>query len=108
MVDVVTLLPVAAAEEGCTPVRRQLRRGEERSIGGAPRGTIEKNLVNGLWTWTSRDQVHHPGHRSSAVEGRGHALDHLDLAKIHGRNLQEPQAAALLAEQGKAIAQKAV
>ncbi len=106
MIDVVELLPVAVTEERRAPVRGQLLRDEEGSIGRASRGSIEKNFVNGLGAWTARDQIHDAGHRSGAVEGRGDALDHLDLAEIDGRNLQKPKAAALLAEKGKTIGEE--
>ena len=88
-------------------MRSQLRRQEQRGVGGAPGGPVDQDLVNGFGDWTSGDEVHYAGHRSGAVEGGGDALDYLNLIEIHGRNLQESEASALLAEQGQTVCQKA-
>ena len=103
MVDVVMLLPVAATEGGCPQWASARRDEEEASV--APRGTIEKNLVNGLGP--GRREISSPP-RPSLQRRRGPKETPLitRLGQIHGRNLQEPRPPPCWL--GKAIAGKAV
>ncbi len=54
-----------------------------------------------------REQIDDAAHGAGAVERGGGALDHFDLAEIHRRNLQQPQAARLLAEQRQPVGEEA-
>ncbi len=56
--------------------------------------------------WASGDEVDDSGHRSRTIQSRGNTLNHLYLAQIHWRNLQQAQSASLLPEQRQAVAKK--
>ena len=85
-------LPATAASDTTAP--RPSRRGVD---------AIDQDLALRLRRRPPRDQVDDAAHRAGAVQRRRHALDHFDLPEIHRRNLQQAEAADLLAEERQAV-----
>ena len=86
--------------------RAKGRREKRHGVGRAARGPIEQELLAPAPRRTPRQEVDDAAHRARAVERGRHALDDLDLAEIHRRDLQQPKPADL-AKQRQPVRQHA-
>jgi hypothetical protein len=105
-VEVIALVKVASTEQRHAPPGREGAAHENHPIGAAHRGTVDQSPSGPLAAGAARDQIHHSTHGVRSVQRRGDPLDHFDLTKVHGRNLQESKTAHLLSEQRQAVRQK--
>ena len=101
-------LRVAAAKERRTPPGAPGAIDRNTTPSVAPRvDRLTRHVRVGSSARAPRQQVDDAAHRAGAVERRRHALDHFDLAEVHRRNLEQAEAADLLAEERKPIAEEA-
>ena len=95
-----------AGEQRVAPRRRESARVEVHRVGGVARRLVQQQLSLGLRARTPRHEIHHTAQRRGPVEGRRGALDDLDLAEVHRRDLQQAQSLSRQAIERQAVGQQ--
>lgn len=89
VIDIPSLLAVAASQERGAPGRGELRGDEGGGVGTSEGRLVDEEFVDGLRAGAAGDEVDDACHGAGTVEGGGGALDDLHLAEVHGRNLEQ-------------------
>ena len=98
---------MSAADQGHRPGVGERAGEPEHSVGAAPRRLVEQDLPLRFVAGPTRQEVDHAAHGAGAVQGGSHPLDDLHLPEVHGRDLQQPEAARLAAVERQPVREEA-
>ena len=91
VIKVEASLPVRAREQRVAPRRRQSARVPIHRVAAVARRLVEEQLALGLRNGAPRHEIDHAAQCRGPVHGRRCALDDLDLAEVHRRDLEQAQ-----------------